>query len=814
MVENHAPLAVDALYRGCEFDGLAFETTDDLEDLKGPLGQERALEAIAFGTGIRKDGYNIYALGPSGTGKHEVIRRFLEPRASDEDAGSDWAYLFNFEEADQPKRIELPPGRAGDLRKAMNKLVENLTVAIPAAFETEDYRTRRQAIDAEFGEKKENAFKEIHDEAEERNLVVMRTPVGLILLPKLEGEVLSPEAFNHLPDDQREVYEKDIDALQERLKEAVRRGPEWDRQRRERTRELNRERTSFAVHDLLAEITKQFEDLPHVLTHLKAVEEDIVEKVDAFIEHVQSAAKEQDEATNPIAVLGTALKQSDDMLARYSVNVIIDRSGAKGAPVIYESNPSLGNLVGRVDHRSVLGALVTDFGMIRAGALHRANGGYLILDARKVLTSPGAWEGLKRALRAKEIRIESVGQLMSMVSTVSLDPEPIPLDVRVILVGAAHLYYLLEEHDPDFATNFKVAADFESEMKRNEGTTALFARKIATTVREDGLRPFDRGAVARVIEHSARQTGRSDRLSAHMDSLLGLLQEADHRADLADNEQVTAADVDCALEARYYRGGRIRDRVWENIERGAIKIDTTGAAVGQANGLSVLRIGGNWFGQPSRITARVRLGKGRIIDIEREADLGGNIHSKGVLILSGLLGARYAPDFPLALSASLVFEQSYGGVDGDSASLAEFCTLLSAITGIPLRQDIAVTGSINQFGEVQAVGGVNDKIEGFFEICGRRGLTGTQGVIIPASNATDLMLADRVRVAAQKGEFSVYPAASVDDALALLTGLEPGAADDDGRFPEGSFNRQVADRLQAFANRARSLASKRDEDEE
>jgi len=493
------------------------------------------------------------------------------------------------------------------------------------------------------------------------------------------------------------------------------------------------------------------------------------------------------------------------------VNVLVDHSESKGAPVVYEDHPTYNNLIGRIEHIAHMGALVTDFNLIKPGALHRANGGYLILDARQLLLQPYAWDGLKRALRSREVRIESLSQVLSLVSTVSLEPEPIPLDVKVVLIGERLLYYLLYQLDPDFGELFKVEADFNEEIPRTPENNLLYARLIGTIARKEGLRPFDRGAVARVIEHSARMADDAEKLSIHLLSTADLLREADYWAGVAGNGVVTADDVQRAIDAQIHRADRLRELVQEEIKRGTILIDTTGERVGQVNGLSVIQLGNFAFGRPNRITARVRLGKGEVVDIEREVELGGPIHSKGVLILSGFLGARYAAERPLSLSASLVFEQSYSGVEGDSASLAELCALLSSLAEVPIRQSLAVTGSVNQHGEVQAIGGVNEKIEGFFDVCKTRGLTGEQGVIIPATNVQHLMLRQDVIEAVKAGQFHIYPVQTVDQGIELLTGIPAGERDEEGNFPEGSINQLVEARLIELAEKQRAFAAPRKE---
>jgi lon-related putative ATP-dependent protease len=571
--------------------------------------------------------------------------------------------------------------------------------------------------------------------------------------------------------------------------------PQWDRERRAKVKELNQEVGMFAVGHLIEELRRTYLDLPTVLGYLTSVQQDVIDNLDEFLGITDTPPAAPAEASPPRPPVTASF------FRRYRVNVVVDHSGAIGAPVIYEDNPAVQNLVGRIEHMAQMGTLVTDFNLIKAGALYRANGGYLILDARKVLLQPFAWEELKRALRSREIRIEVLGQTLNLISTVSLEPEPIPLDVKVILLGERMLYYALYEADPDFGELFKVAADFEDQMARTADNHLLYARMIGTIARQEGIRPLDRAAVARVIEQSARLAGDADKLSTHVHSVADLLCEADYWAGEAQHPVIDAPDVQHAIDAQIRRLDRVRERIQEEIQRGTILIDTQGTAVGQVNGLSVLSMGQFAFGRPSRITARVRLGRGEVVDIEREVALGGPIHSKGVLILSAYLGARYASDRPLSLSASLVFEQSYSGVEGDSASSAELYALLSALADLPVKQGLAVTGSVNQRGQVQAIGGVNEKIEGFFDICRAQGLTGEQGVLIPASNVKHLMLRHDVVAAVAAGQFQVYAVETIDQGIEFLTGVPAGERDDTGKFPAGSVNQRVEARLVALAEK-------------
>jgi lon-related putative ATP-dependent protease len=791
------PLEATALYQRCDPTQFSFETTVELENLTDMIGQTRAVEAVRFGIGIRRDGFNLFALGPEGTGKYTLVRHYVERQAATESPPSDWCYVNNFEESYKPRGLRLPPGGGSMLRGAMERLVEELRTAIPTTFESDNYRTRRQEIEEEFRERQEKALTEIQRLAQERGLALMRTPMGLAFAPTRGGQVINPEDFQKLPPEQQERIQADVVTLQEDLQKSLAQMPQWDRERRAKVKDLDQEVGTHAVGHLIEELRRTYTDQPDVMEYLRRVQQDVMEHLDEFrgVTEAPPASPREGEPTRLPAATGTPF------FRRYRVNVLVDHSGATGAPVIYEDHPTVQNLMGRIEHMAQMGALVTDFNLIKAGALHRANGGYLILEARKVLLQPFTWEELKRALSSQEIRIEALGQMLSMVSTVSLEPEPIPLDVKVVLLGERLLYYMLAERDPDFGELFKVAADFEDQMDRTSENHLLYARMIATMARQENLRPLDRQAVARVIEQSARLAGDAERLSTHVRSIADLLREADYWAGEAQRRTVTAADVQRAIDAQIYRSDRVRERIQEEIHRGTILIDTQGAKVGQVNGLSVITLGQFPFGRPSRITARVRLGRGEVVDIEREVALGGPIHSKGVLILSSYLGARYALERPLSLSASLVFEQSYSGVEGDSASSAELYALLSALAELPIKQGLAVTGSVNQYGQVQAIGGVNEKIEGFFDVCRAQGTTGAQGVLIPTSNVKHLMLRHDIVDAVAAEQFHVYAVETIDQGIELLTGVPAGERGGTGEFPAGSVNQLVEARLLALSEK-------------
>lgn len=784
------PSALDPkqLHHRCDPAQFSFQTTAELEDLSGMIGQDRAMDAVRFGAGIRHDGYNIFVLGPAGMGKRSMVRHFLQEKAGLGQSPDDWCYVNNFAQPHMPRALKLPHGRGAALRLHMEQRVAFLRTAIPAMFESEEYRAKSAAIQETFNSRQTQALTELGDSAEQQGVALLRTPGGFGFAPSRNGEVMPPEEYEKLDEDKKKRIVDVIAQLQVRLEEILNRMPQWWKDRSERLKQLDQETVQAAVTHAMNELRDLYADLPDVLAYLDAVQKDMVENVDVF-------RKPQEETQEGGGMLGER-----SGFHRYQVNVLVTNGVKPGAPIINEDNPTYSNLVGRVEHLSQLGALVTDFTLIKPGALHRANGGYLLLDVHKVLAQPFAWEGLKRALKSRAIHIESLGQIYSLVSTVSLEPEPIPLHAKIVLFGDRFLYYLLQQYDPEFCELFKVAADFEERIERNPETNLLYARLISTLARKENLLPFDRTAVARVIEHSARLAGDAERLSTHMRSVADLLRESDYWAHEAGRTVVCAEDVQHSIDTQIGRQDRLRDRLHEAILRDTLMIETQGAAKGQVNGLSVLELGGFSFGQPTRITANTRLGDGQLINIEREVRLSGAIHSKGVLILSSLLATRYARNQPLSMSASIAFEQSYGMIDGDSASMAELCALLSDLSGIPIRQSLAITGSVNQFGHAQAIGGVNEKIEGFFDICAARGLTGDQGVLIPAANVPHLVLRHDIVAAAEAGRFHIYPIENVDQAISLLTGVDAGEADSDGEYPEGSINQRVAARLQELTN--------------
>lgn len=779
------PLAPSQLYQACKLELLSFNSTDELDDLDSIVGQDRATEAIRFGMRLRRSDFNIFALAPDGTGKLTLVKHLAEQEARHQPVPADWCYVNNFTQPAKPCAIRLEAGQGRTFRQDMAELIDELSVAIPAAFDGDEYRSRASELENESRQREMQIINELREDAEQAHVLFSETSTGYAFLPADdENEPLSPEQFNKLDKDKQRYYRETVLKLQERVQEAIRKFPLWRKETKRNLQALNRDMAELAVNHSIDELQLKYAKYPPVLDYLDAVKADIIEHVRDFMPHGEKMLPFMD-------------VQEPHPFKRYQVNLMVDFSGIHCAPVVCEDLPNYANLVGRVDHQAQMGSLITDFTMIKPGALHRANGGYLLIDARKLLQQPYAWETLKRALQAGEIRIESLERALSLISTSSLEPEAIPLDVKVILFGDPMLYYLLDHYDPEFRDFFKVAADFAGQVQRQDNDLD-YARLLATMARREQLRPLQQRAVARVIEHGARLAGDAEKLTTHLRSLQDLLVEANYWAGENGHAQIAASDVQQAIDQKTRRLDKVREQLYQHIQRGTLMIATGGSVIGQINALSVLQLGEFNFGQPSRITATTRLGNGKVVDIEREIELGGALHSKGVLILSSFIAARYARNTPFSLAASVVFEQSYGQVDGDSASLAELCVILSSLAQVPLRQDLALTGSINQLGKVQPIGGVNEKIEGFFDICNSRGLSGSQGVIIPASNQPHLMLRWDVIQAVEAGMFQIYPVVEVDEALMLLTGIMAGCSDGQGAYPPQSVNGLVDAQLRKF----------------
>jgi predicted ATP-dependent protease len=776
-------LKAEELRATCDPATLPFRSTAELTPLEGLIGQERALDATTFGIGMKRGGYNLFVLGLPATGKTTSMRRFLDAAAADGATPSDWCYVHNFADPYRPSALEVPAGRGRELRDEMVRLVEECKVRVPRLFESEEFERQKSRILEDLGRRQDEEIGRLEAVARAAGFLVLRTPSGLALSPAPEGEALTHEEFHALPEATQRRLQEQGRPLEERLEATLRQLRQNERDARARHAELVRQVATAGTRQLVREVKEAFAGLPAVQAYLDKVEEDLIAHAEEF----------RGEAESRPAL--PFLPPPGAFLDRYRVNVLVDRGGTQGAPVVFEQNPTYGNLLGRIEHRAHFGALLTDFSLIKSGALHRANGGYLLLEAKDVLQNFMAWDALKKALRSGSVRIEEPLAELRVASTATLAPEPIPLSVKVVLLGSPLLYYLLYTLDEDFGELFKVKVDFDDSFIRTRDTELLYARFVRGACEQESLRPFAADGVARLVEHGSRLVDHQGRLSARLGLLLDLIRESAYCAERDRHALVTGADVMRAIEQRTRRANLLEERVGRAISEGTLLLATQGEAVGQVNGISVVVSGDYAFGRPCRITARTFCGEPGVVDIEREAKLGGRVHSKGVMILSGFLAGRYAREHPLALSASIAFEQHYEEIEGDSASAAELYALLSSLAGIPLAQSIAVTGSVNQRGEIQPVGAINEKIEGFFEACRLQGLTGTQGVLIPEANVRHLMLRDDLVEAVRDETFHIHAVRTVDEGLTVLSGREAGQAGPDGRYPDGSFNAAVAQAL-------------------
>ncbi|MEA3351360.1 MAG: ATP-binding protein [Chloroflexota bacterium] len=773
-------LPSEALCHHCDPKSLNFETTDDIPPLEKVLGQPRALRALELGSEVAGPGFNIFVAGLPDSGRTTLTSDYLERKAIDEPIPDDWCYVNNFDNPHSPKAINLPSGMATSLKDDIDALITRCKQEIQQAFASEGYTNERNHLAKAMQKAQEAELRKLETIAKESNFTISRTSSGFALIPVIKGKPITPEQLEKLSEEHQEKLTELREKLSQDAQTTIRGLQNIGETYYIKFKKLDEYTTIFAIDHLFKALKENFADYEKVTQHLEAIQNDIVENVDKFLgDKEESAAAPQ-------------------WLSRYEVNVLVDNSELDGAPVIMESHPSYHNLIGRIEHRIVMGASQTNFTLIRSGALHRANGGYLLIPARDVLLNPYAWDGLERALRDGKIRIRELGSQLSLISTISLEPDPIPISVKVVLFGTPILYELLRQHDVDFAKLFKVRAEFATIMNRSEENAHDYALFIKSVVDDNKLPPFDARAVARVIEYSSRMARDQHKLSARFGRIADLVREAAYWAEKEGKDIVRAQAVNHAIEEKDYRNNLHEERTHELIQQDTLLIDVKGKTTGQVNALSVLSLGDYTFGQPNRVTASVHPGSDGIVDIEREAELGGPIHTKGVLIISGQLGRRYGHNQPLSLTASLTFEQSYGDIDGDSASAAELCALLSSIANIPLRQDRAMTGSINQRGEIQPIGGVNEKIEGFFTTCKNKGLSGEQGVIIPQANVRNLMLKSEVIEAAEEGNFHIWPITTIDEALALFTDMEIGKLQEDGSYPDGTFNHAVNAKLTQF----------------
>lgn len=791
-------LTSEQLYRKCDAAKFDFITTADLEERLSALGQDRAICAVELGINIKSRGYNLFCLGPEGTGKTSLVKRILEKEGKQRPTPDDWAYVYNFDEPHKPIAVNFPAGAAAGFAKDMEEFAYAMEHDLPEAVKNELYEEQLSVIREKYQEKRNDYVKVLQKKAKGKKVSLLHMPMGVVVAPMKNGEIISPDVFDTLSDDEKNEIMADLNAMQEEIAQHQDDAPGWEEKQTEEIKKLQEKLVKDAIKKPINDIKQKYRGNKKVAEYLKAVQNYILENIPSFVPNYDQDSKPQTEE-EPMAGLLSQLKnqQEEDKYSKFKVNVVVKNVPDSGAPIVLLDHPTQGNLVGKVERIQQFGALITDFTLIKGGALHRANGGFLLIDARKLLLQPYSWDSLKRALASKEIKIEAPSEDTSF-STISLDPQPIPLDVKVVMTGDAELYDLLSERDPDFSDYFKVEADFGMIIDRTDENEVEYAKLIGSLTKKKNLRSLNKQAVARVIEYSSRLADDSEKLTAHVSSIGDLLKEADYWARKSKASQIGKNHVDQAIKSQIYRSDRVNRAMLEQIDKGTILLDVKGERVGQINGLVVYNFTRNSFGKPTRITTQVRLGRGEFINIEREVAMSGPIHSKGVLILQALIANRFAKRSPLSLSASIVFEQSYGGVDGDSASSTEYYCMLSAIANLPIKQSLAVTGSINQFGEIQPIGGVNEKIEGFFEVCKYNGLTGKQGVIIPRTNVVNLMLREDVLEAVENGQFSIYAIDDVDDGIELLTGIPAGKADKRGRFPKGTVNYMVQQSLEEY----------------
>ncbi|UPQ89787.1 Lon protease family protein [Vibrio sinaloensis] len=764
-------LEAGQLYLPAELEKLESKSTKELAPIDEIVGQERAQKAVEFAMSIKEKGYNIYAIGQNGLGKRTMILRYLNRHQHDANALFDWCYVANFEDIRTPRVLKLPCGVGSRFRQDIEKLMAKLLNAMPLAFDNELYYSRADKLKNQLAAKQEAELAQISRDAKEKGISLTITTQGDYQFVAMNGEELhTEESFDELSKKEQEAFGETIDALEVKLRTMVRQLTEWEEAYSEKIKKLNDEVTLDVITHFIKQLKKDYSSYPAIKTYLTELQQDIVENADIFLEQ----GDEQGEVAN--ASLDKKLPR------RYKINVLVSRKEDL-FPIVVEENPNYHTLFGYIETATFKGTVFTDFSLIRPGSLHKANGGVLLMDAQKVLEQPYVWDGLKRALRARQLNLTSLEKEVTLTGTVSLDPEPIPLDVKIILFGDYRTYQLLQHYDPEFSELFRVTADFEDEMKRDADSELQYARFISSVVNDNGMLHCDRKAIARIIEHSSRLAGDQNKISLHSANIANLLRESNYVARQANSNMIRQSHVEEALANQELRVSRLKDSVMESFVNGTTLIHTHGEAVGQVNALSVLSTSEYMFGAPNRITATTCYGEGEVIDIERSVDLGGSIHSKGVMILSAYLSTVFGKTAKVPLNTTITFEQSYGGVDGDSASMAEFCAVVSAFSKQPNRQDIAITGSMNQFGEAQPIGGVNEKIEGFFDVCEIKGRTPEQGVIIPRSNMHNLMLRPDIVRAVEKGEFHIWAIDHVTEAIELFTGKPAGTPTDEGSYP-------------------------------
>ncbi len=783
-------LDVEQLRFYCEEECLNFETTATVPPLEGMIGQERAVKAMEFGLHTKNPGYNIFVSGMVGTGKLTYAEQAVRKLAKGQPVPQDWCYVNNFEDSSQPITISLPAGTGSVFRQEMKELLENLRNEVPKAFSSEDYERERTAIMKAFKEKQVTMQEAFVEKAKTFSVLVKWSTTGFMLVPLLDGQSVSEEDYQKLDEEKKEKIQANLQAVHDLAIAEARQVQYLEREVREKIRDLDSKVALFAVGHLIDEVQENYKDNSGVTKYLEAVRHDVVKNIKDF---KQASSSEEE---GPMALLGKTAPEV--MRERYAINLLVDNRTCEGAPVIIEINPNYYNLCGRVEYSSRMGVVSTDFTMIKAGAFHLANGGYLIVNAMDVLMNHRVWEAMKRTLKTKKLYIESLGEQYGLIAMASLKPQAIPVDVKVIMLGSTYLYHMMYQYDEDFRKLFKIHADFDVQMDNTPENIGKLAAFVSTTIKKENLKEFTRAAVARVVEHTARLSGSQTKFTARFNQIVEILCEADSWAAIEGAIITDAAHVQQAISEKRYRANKYEERIQEMFKEGVYLIDTDGAKVGQINGLAILGVGEYAFGKPSRITANTYLGRAGVVNIERETKMSGATHSKGVLILSGYLGNKYAQNTPLSVTVSLTFEQLYDGVDGDSASSAELYAILSSLAELPLRQDLAVTGSVNQKGEIQPIGGVTEKIEGFFEVCKIKGLTGRQGVIIPQQNVKDLELNEEVIAAVGEGKFHIYSIANVNEGIELFTGVAAGEANREGAYPAQSVHGRVIAKLQSY----------------
>jgi lon-related putative ATP-dependent protease len=773
------------------------QTTEELAPLGEIIGQERAVRALKFGLGIREQGFNIYVAGYPGTGRKTAVKNFVEEVASGEPVPPDWCYVNNFSNQYEPKAIQLPAGKGKMFQNDVKNLIENIRTALPKAFESDDYAARREETIRSLERQRKEVIDKLNAKAQQEGFVIQNTPIGLLLIPVVKGKPLKEEELLSLPQKMKDQIQEKRERLESELRNTMRQFLDMERKIREEIKKLNRDVALYAIGNLVEDLVEKYKDMPEITAYLKDVQNDILDNIAQFVKRGET----QEQMPFPVPWLKEA------PFKKYEVNVVVDNSDVKGAPVILEFNPTYLNLFGTTEKEAQFGALVTDFTMIRSGSLHKANSGYLIIPVEELLRNPFSYEGLKRALRDQKILVEEPQERFGFISTKGLKPQPIPLRVKVVLIGNPYLYQQLFVLDMEFTELFKVKAEFDTTMARTEENVKRYAAFVCTICQKENLMHLDASALAKLVEYSQRLAEDQQKLSTRFAEVADIVREANFYATQDNANLVTGDHVKKAIEEKIYRSKLIQEKIQEMIQREIILIDTNAEKVGQVNGLSVMGLGDFAFGSPSRVTASIGLGREGVIDIEREAKMGGPIHTKGVLILSGYLNEKYAKDKPLSLSTRLVFEQNYGGVEGDSASSTELYAILSALSGLPIKQSLAVTGSVNQKGEVQAIGGVNEKIEGFFEVCKAKGFSGQQGVMIPASNVQNLMLKEEVLEAVKAGQFRIYSVKSIDEGIEVLTGVKAGERRKDGTFEEDTVNYRVDKQLKSMAEKLKEFPS-------